>query len=74
LHQLAGAGSISGPGIINVERPQESPTDEIRQFLQNVDPMRLEQEVLSRFGGLDDDPTMAVAIKVLLEWANDASN
>ena len=28
------------------------------------------QEVLSRFGGLDDDPTMAIALQVLMEWAS----
>lgn len=70
VHLIGAAGSISGPGIVQVGTGAGSgvPNTTVQDFLAGIDSARLDDEVLrrSRFG----DSTMDVVLEVLTEWAN----
>jgi hypothetical protein len=52
------------------ERPAADWPEMVAMFLDRVDPMMLEADVLSRFEMGESMPTMAMAIKVLKEYLN----
>lgn len=68
VHHVSGKGRIEGEGIVHVIEKGEVGPEQIAEWLADLDPMALEEEVLNRSGF--GDSTFEVALAVLREWAH----